>query len=384
MSLSLEDHEILSEVYKFCITEFPKYYHLKESHEFPLKLFKDLGTLGATGVATSENFGGLAKTSLFVANLMEQMASVDLGPAVFLSVHLMVSKIIENFADEKIKGEFLQKLVSGQQLGAFALTEPSAGSDAASIRSEVKIEADNFILNGQKCYITSAGWADIYIVFARTKTLDEVTSNKDGISAFIIPASLTGVTAGKPERKMGCELSPISTVHFDNVNIPREYLLGELHKGYKIALSGLASGRINIGGCANGISKSAIEKSSLYMTQRKQFGKDISEFQGLQFILADMRIKYESARQMVFYAADCLDKNLNPTDPNLYPSIAKCLATDNAMSITTDAVQLFGGAGYIEDYQVEGLMRDAKMLQIVEGSNQIQRNLIAKSTLKMF
>jgi alkylation response protein AidB-like acyl-CoA dehydrogenase len=376
--LSSEELEMLSQIRKYCELEFPKYFHLKESHQFPVKLFKGLAGLGTTAINTSEKYDGLDKSAVFTAEMMEIMATVDLGPAVFISVHLMVAKIIERFANDVIKDFYLPKLATGELLGAFALTEPSAGSDAASLKTTALFQDNSYILNGEKCYITSAGAADLYIVFART---DSNSIGKDGISAFIVDANSKGLTISSPEKKMGCELSPIASLNFSDVSVPKENILGELNKGYKIALSGLAAGRINIAACANGISNHAINLASSYLKERNQFGQPIANFQGLQFILADMRIKYESARCVVIEASRQLDSDKQRSNPNLYPSIAKCLATDNAMAITTDAVQLYGGAGYIKDYLVESLMRDAKMLQIVEGANQIQRILIAKATL---
>ena len=376
-TLSQEDQEILSAVEKFAAQEIPQYESFKEKHELPLELFKSLGALGVTSLATSEAFGGLKKSNLLISKVLEALSAVDLGPAIFTSVHLMICKIIEGFGSHEAKVEFLSLLAEGKLLGAFALTEPQAGSDASSLRTEATEVSDGFIINGEKCYITSAGFADVYAVFARLPK----THGKDGITGFIVPKNTPGISISSPEKKMGCELSPIASIKFTDCKIPKKYLLGELGKGYKIALSGLAAGRVSIAACANGLSQSAIKLASNYIKERKQFGKALAEFQGLQFMLADMRIQYESSKLLVDYAAHALDNGLHANEPNLYPSMAKCMATDNAMKITTDAVQLFGGAGYIKEYKVEGLMRDAKMLQIVEGANQVQRVLIAKATI---
>jgi alkylation response protein AidB-like acyl-CoA dehydrogenase len=375
--LSEEDQEIIDAVQKFSSAQIPQYESFKERHELPLDLFYGFGELGVTALAVSEQYGGLKKSNLLISKVLETIASVDLGPAVFLSVHLMVTKILENFSQEETKKNILPKLCEGKLLGAFALTEPQAGSDASSLRTEAVETKDGYILNGEKCYITSAGFADVYIVFARTPK----TSGKDGISAFIVSKETPGLLISSPEKKMGCELSPIASLTFSNCLIPKSSLLGTLGNGYRIALSGLAAGRISIGACANGISKTAISLAANFIKERKQFGKALAEFQGLQFMLADMRMQYEAAKLLVEYAAIALDNGLHSNEPNLYPSMAKCTATDNAMKISTDAVQLFGGAGYIKEYKVEGLMRDAKMLQIVEGANQVQRVLIAKATL---
>ena len=382
MKLSAEDQEIVAATARFCAAEFPKYLPLKDVTPavLPRDLFAAFGTIGLTALASGEQYGGVHRSNFLIASVLEEIASHDLGPAIFLSVHLMVAKIIERFAVTAVKEKILPQLCSGIQLGAFALTEPSAGSDASALKTEFVKTNTGFKLNGEKCYITSAGFADVYVVFAR----ESKTSGKDGISAFLVSRDAAGFSCSKPEKKMGCELSPIASVTLNDCEVPLENLLGELGGGYKIALSGLAAGRISIGACANGLSRSAISRSTNYLKQRKQFGQPLSEFQGLQFMVADMRMAYESAVAMVAFAATSLDANDFSDEPNLYPSIAKCTATDNAMRITTDAVQLFGGAGYIKEYAVEGLMRDAKMLQIVEGSNQIQRTLIAKATLKKF
>lgn len=372
-----EDQEIIDTVLKFSTTNIPRYTHLKEQHQLPLELFHGYGDLGVTALATSTEYGGLKKSNRIIADVLETIASVDLGPAIFISVHLMVAKIIEHFATDTMKQTLLPQLASGKLLGAFALTEPQAGSDAAALKTEA-IETDRgFILNGEKCYITSAGFADAYIVFARTPK----TAGKEGISAFIVSKDTAGLSVSSPEKKMGCELSPIASLTLRDCFVPHAALLGTRGDGYRIALSGLAAGRVSIGACANGLSRTALSLATQYMKERKQFGHALAEFQGLQFMLADMRMQYEAAKLLVAYAAHALDTSLHTNQPNLYPSMAKCMATDHAMRITTDAVQLFGGAGYIKDYKVEGLMRDAKMLQIVEGANQVQRVLIAKATL---
>jgi alkylation response protein AidB-like acyl-CoA dehydrogenase len=290
----------------------------------------------------------------------------------------MVAGILVRHANDEQKKKYLPKMATGEFLGAFALTEPSAGSDARSLKTQSRREGEFYILNGEKCYITSAGWADFYVVFARTQP----GSDSNGISCFIVDTNTPGLVVSSPEKKMGCELSPIASLTFQDMKIPASQLLGVEHKAYSTALSGLAGGRVNIGACANGLSRSAIEKATRHLSERSQFGSKLIEFQGLQFMLADMQMKYEAARLLVMSAAAALDARDASSRARMAPSIAKCFATDAAMSITTDAVQLFGGAGYIREYEVERFMRDAKMLQIVEGTNQIQRMLIAREMAK--
>ncbi|MEZ4754720.1 MAG: acyl-CoA dehydrogenase family protein [Bdellovibrionota bacterium] len=370
--------EIRDSVRKLAIAEIPKYQNENFYGSVPLELFKSFAGLGLTGLTISENFGGLGLGPTASAAVLEEISSVDLGPAIFLSVHLMVSGILERSANQEQKEKYLTRLASGELLAAFALTESSAGSDASALKTRAEKQAETWVINGDKCWISSAGWADIYLVFAKTNP----EAGKAGISAFIVEANTPGLTIGKPEKKMGCELSPISTLQFENMKISEDQRIGELNHGYKLALSGLAGGRISIAACANGLSRTAIELAKAHLQERQQFGKKLIEFQGLQFMLADLRMQYEASKLLVEKAASILESN--PGDPSnrLRPSIAKCFATDAAMKITTDAVQLLGGAGYVHEYQVERLMRDAKMLQIVEGTNQIQRMVIAREMLE--
>jgi alkylation response protein AidB-like acyl-CoA dehydrogenase len=291
----------------------------------------------------------------------------------------MVAGLISRFGSDAQKSSILPKLVSGEYLAAFALTEPHAGSDAAALSTEAKPDGNEFVLRGNKCYITSAGFADLYLVFARTPT-DTGTE----ISAFLVPADTPGLSIGKPEKKMGCELSPIASLFLEDVRVPASALLGPLHEGFKVALSGLAGGRVNIAACANGIAATAIDLAVKHLKDRRQFGHALAEFQGLQFMVAEMYSKLRAAQLLTMDAAHQLDaQRLGKAGLNtkLSSSLAKCFATDAAMSITTDAVQLLGGAGYIKEYTVERLMREAKMLQIVEGANQVQRMIVARELL---
>lgn len=377
MTHSTIDPLVIETVTRLCETEIPKYQSDEFYNTIPRALFASMCDAGLGGLSIPEEFGGIGASAATSAAVYETISRYDIGPAVFLSVHAMVSGIITRHGSDEQKRTYLPKLASGEILAAFALTEPHAGSDTAAIATEAKILPDGFSLTGNKCYITSAGFADLYLTFAKTE--DDSTS---GLSGFIVPASTPGLSWGKPERKMGAELSPIASVFFDEAHLPKNALLGPLHSGRKVALSGLAGGRVNIAACANGLSRAAIEDSIAYMRERHQFGKPLVEFQGLQFMLADMHMKLAASQLLTANAAeeiDALTSGANPTvNTKLSSSTAKCFATDAAMAITTDAVQLFGGAGYIKDYTVERYMRDAKMLQIVEGANQIQRVIIAR------
>ncbi|MCL4154062.1 UNVERIFIED_CONTAM: hypothetical protein GTU68_042001 [Idotea baltica] len=282
----------------------------------------------------------------------------------------MVSRLINSYGVSEYHLDTLSSLASGDKLGAFCLTETGAGSDAAALSLKAKKTDSGYVLSGEKIYISSAPHADIFLVFGRTS--DE---GRNGISCFIVDARTKGIEVGPTEKKMGCAASPIASVRFSNCEIPSNSLLGNENEGYSIALSGLSRGRVSIAAAACGIAASAIEKSKAHLNSRKQFGKAIAQFQGLQFMYADMLMQYRAAVLLTRDAAAQLDSSSNENIPS---SMAKCFATDAAMKISTDAVQLLGGAGYLADYGVERLMRDAKMLQIVEGTNQIQRLLIAR------
>ena len=344
----------------------------------PRALFATLAQQGIAGATIGVNYSGLGLDSFIYAKIIEELAAEDLGVAVFISVHSMVSNLIEKFASTTIKEKYLPALASGTLLGAFALTEPSAGSDAGALKMRAVNDKNSYILNGEKCYITSAGFADLYLVFAKTNP----EKQKAGISAFLVPADSPGLSISKPEKKMGAHLSPIASLSFANVSVPEDHRIGAEDNGYAVALSGLAGGRINIAACALGVARTALSRALKHVQERSQFGSKIAEFQGIQFMLADMQMKLEAARLLTRDAAAQLASAPEARANRIKASMAKCYATDAAMDITTDAVQLLGGAGYIAEYGVEQLMRDAKMLQIVEGTNQIQRAVIAREMLR--
>lgn len=376
IELSTLESEFQSSVSRLCRDRLAAYQTEAFYNTVPRELVRDLANLGLMGLSIPEEFGGIGADPLLTSTVMETLAHYDLGPAIFTSVHGMVAGLIGKWGSPEQKERFLPKLSSGEWLAAFALTEPQAGSDAAALSSHAVATDAGYLLSGDKCYISGAGFADIYLVFART--LDPAG---DGISAFLVEATAPGIAIGKPESKMGCELSPIASMLFTEVAIPAHALLGPLHKGFKVAMSGLARGRVNIGACANGISMSALQRSIAHLSSRKQFGNILSEFQALQFMVADMHMQIEAARLLVRSCAKKL-ANAEGAASAVSAATAKCFATDVAMKVTTDAVQLLGGAGYLKEFQVERLMREAKMLQIVEGTNQIQRVVIGRALLE--
>ncbi len=341
---------------------------------FPRKIFAELSELGLSGLSISEDYDGISASPPLQAAIFQTLAQRDLGPAIFFSVHSMVSSLISKFGDESQKKQYLSKLASGEVLGAFGLSEPNAGSDAASLRTTATPDGEHYILNGEKAWITSAGAAHLYVVFARLPN----TEGREGITAFIVDHDLSGLTYGSHEDKMGCKYSPIASLYFDNCKVPAANLLGEAGEGYRVALSGLTGGRVNIGACACGIAHTALNKTVEYLKTRKQFGKPLADLQGLQFKVAEMKMKLDAAELLVARAAEGLMERPKDIKTRLDASIAKCFATDAAMQIATDAVQLHGAMGYIRSSGIEKLMGDAKMLQIVEGANEVQRSIIAR------
>ena len=366
--------EVRRAVRKISESELPKYQTDEWYGKVPLPFFREAAKLGLAGLSVSEEHGGLGADPVTVMIAREELAKVDMGPAIFISVHNMVSGLINKFGNDSQRSSLLPPLAAGEKLGAFCLSEPNAGSDAGNLSTRYDTDGEEFILNGEKCWITSAGWADLYLTFARTTG----SKGKDGISAFIVPSDTPGLTISEPEKKMGCELSPIASVNYENVRLPKEALLSDELKGYRVALGGLAGGRINIAAIANGVSKAALTLGLRHLKERKQFGEPLIHFQGLQFMLSDLHMQLEAAELLTWQAAKVLHETPNSRQNRLFPSEAKCFATDTAMKITTDAVQFLGGAGYVREYGVEKLMRDAKMLQIVEGANQVQRMVIAR------
>lgn len=332
--------------------------------------FDAMGTLGLCGMSVSEDCGGSNLTDLDIAAVLFELARVQLGPAVYLSVHAMASRIL---AAQPIHKKLVGELASGTKLGAFCLTEPAAGSDAGSIQTRAEKTTGGYEITGEKIYITSGGVADVYVVFARTGG-----PGPSGISAFAVERGASGMSFGRPEKKMGCEGAPICSVHFERCAVAESSLLGAEGEGFRIALSGLNGGRINIAASACGVASRALELATAYLGGREQFGKRLSDFQGLQFLVADLAVALRASILLTRDAATGTEKGQSASAA---AAMAKCFATDAAMRITTDAVQLFGGAGYLAEYEVERLMRDAKMLQIVEGTNQIQRMLIARAIL---
>jgi len=373
--LNEEQSEIRDMVRRFTEQEItPHAEEWDEQYHFPREVFEQMGALGLMGMTTPEEYGGGALDRLTGVLVYEELAKGDMGTAVGLSVHNMITGTLARFGSEEQRERWVRDLAAGRLQGAFSLSEAEAGSDAASLQCRAERQGDSYVINGTKMWVTSGGVADIYLLMARTQP----GIGSAGISSFVVEKGTPGFSFGKQERKMGLHSSPTRELIFENCVIPAANRIGEEGQGLKIALSSLDSGRVNIGAIAVGVAQAAFETARDYARERQQFGHPISSFQAIQFMLADMAMKIEAARLLVYEAAS---KPEGSREAAMHAAMAKCFATDTAMEVTTNAVQVLGGAGYVRDYPVERYMRDVKVAQIFEGTNQIQRIVIARALL---
>jgi butyryl-CoA dehydrogenase len=351
-----------------------------EEERFDRSIFSRMGELGLTGAPLPESIGGGGFSYLGWALVMEELGAADMATAVTLSVHLLSQFPVVNYGTKEQVARWLPPMLAGEALGAFCLTEPSGGSDAAALRTRAERidegpDAGGYRLTGTKIWISNAPEAERYLVFA---TVDPSKGAK-GITAFLVEKGIDGFRFGAHEKKMGIRSCPAAELIFDGAVVPAENRLGEEGGGYRIALSSLAEGRISIGAGCVGIARSALEQSAEYLQQRKAFGAPLSELQGLRFMLAEMARDVAAARALVHEAARAKDRGEPLGEVS---SLAKWTASDTAMKVATDAVQLFGGSGYSRETGIERLMRDAKGAQIYEGTNQIHRAIVADAVLK--
>jgi len=347
-----------------------------EEERFDRDIFDKMAELGLTGIPWPEEYGGIGADFVSYVIAVEELSRVCASTGVTLSAHLsLASWPIYKYGNEEQKKTFLYRLATGKALGAYALSEPGSGSDAAGMKTVAKKDGDDYILNGNKVWITNGGVADIYIVFALT---DPEAKHK-GISAFIVEKGMEGFTTGKKEKKLGIRSSPTTELIFENCRVPKENLLGEEGQGFKIAMSTLDGGRNGIAAQALGIAQGALDAAVDYAKEREQFGKPIAANQGISFKLADMATEVEASRLLTYQAA-WLESEGEPYGKA--SAMSKLFAGDAAMRITTEAVQVFGGYGYTKDYPVERYMRDAKITQIYEGTNEIQRLVIGRMLTK--
>jgi len=346
----------------------------RTSH-FEPTLIEKLGALGFLGMMAPEEFDGLGLDTLTYLVALEEIAVVDASTAVLMSVHnSLPSQMLMKWGTQRQKERFLKPMARGEKLGAFALSEPDAGSDAASLRTQAVRDGDVWVLNGSKAWVSSGTHAGVILVMARTDTPHDRRGGR-GIGAFIVTPDLPGFVVGKKENKMGLRASPTVQLHFENMRVPAANLLGEPGMGFIYAMQSLDAGRLGIAAQAIGISQAALNYSARYAAERRQFGKPIKEFQAIQFKLADIAMRVAGGRALLHAAATARDRGQHITQ---WSAMAKLMASEAAMAATTQAVQIFGGYGYVKDYPVERLFRDAKVTEIYEGTSEIQRIVIAR------
>jgi alkylation response protein AidB-like acyl-CoA dehydrogenase len=339
--------------------------------EFPREVFRTLGRSGLLGLPYDEQYGGGAQPYEVYLQVVEELAAARLTVGLGLSVHTLSCHALATFGSEAQREKWLPDMIGGEQLGAYCLSEPQSGSDAAGLKTRAVREGDLYVVNGTKAWITHGGVADFYSTMVRTND-----DGPRGISVLLVPADTPGVSGAAPERKMGMKGSPTAQVLFDDAHVPAERLVGQEGQGFGIAMAALDSGRLGIAACAVGVAQAALDYAVDYAKEREQFGRAIADFQGLSFMLADMATAVEAGRALYLAAARRRDAGLSFSKE---AAMAKLFCTDAAMRVTTDAVQVLGGYGYTQDHPVERYMREAKVLQIVEGTNQIQRLVIGRT-----
>jgi len=342
-----------------------------EKHFFPIPTLRKAAELGLAAICIKEDVGGSGMSRLDAAIIFEELATACPTTSAYLSIHNMVSWAIDNYAHENLRQYWLPKLVNLDCLSSYCLTEPTSGSDAAALKTSAEKNGDHYIINGSKAFISGGGSSDLYLCMVRTE---------NGISCILVDKNTPGISFGKKEQKMGWRSQPTTLVFFENCKVPQSNLIGVEGQGFKIALSGLTSGRVNIAACSLGGAKHCLNLTRAYMLERKQFNHPLAEFQALQFRYADMLTEFDAARLMVYRAATAIDNK--EQNAGIYSAMAKRYATDVCFNICNQALQLHGGYGYIRDYAIERYFRDLRVHQILEGTNEIMRVIIARQTLQ--
>jgi alkylation response protein AidB-like acyl-CoA dehydrogenase len=346
-----------------------------EDKHFPVDVLRQAAALGFAGVYVKEDVGGSALTRLDATMIFEALAYGDVTTAAFISIHNMASWMIDRFGADQLRHRYLPRLTRMELIASYCLTEPGAGSDAASLRTTAKLDGDHYVLNGAKAFISGAGVSDVYVVMARTGG-----GGAGGVSTFIVDLGAPGLSFGAQEKKMGWSSQPTAMVHFDNVRVPVANRVGKEGQGFRIAMAGLDGGRLNIAASALGGAQLAFDTAMAYLAGRRQFGRALRDFQALQFRLADMATDLEAARLMVHRAASALDAG--DANATRLCAMAKRFATDAAFDVANQALQLHGGYGYLRDYPLERIVRDLRVHQILEGTNEIMRVIIARELFK--
>ena len=347
-----------------------------EEKHFPTDVLRQAAGLGFAGIYVKEDVGGSTLTRLDAALIFEALAHGDVSTAAFLSIHNMASWMIDRFGADELRRKSLPRLTTMELIASYCLTEPGAGSDAASLRTTARREGETYVLDGAKAFISGAGVSDIYVVMARSGG-----EGPGGVSTFVVEKDTPGLSFGAQERKMGWSSQPTAMVHFDGVVIPAANRVGDEGQGFRIAMMGLDGGRLNIAACSLGGAQLALETAKAHLETRKQFGRPLREFQALQFKLADMATELEAARLMVRRGAAAMDAG-DPAATRLC-AMAKRFATDAGFDVANQALQLHGGYGYLKDFPLERIVRDLRVHQILEGANEIMRVIIAREMFKL-
>jgi len=346
-----------------------------EKKHFPIDVLRQAAELGFAGIYVDENVGGSGLSRLDASIIFEALSYGDVPTAAYLTIHNMASWMIDRFGSDELRQRYLPRLTTMALIASYCLTEPGSGSDAANMRTSAKLDGDHYVLNGGKAFISGGGVSDVYVVMARTGG-----EGAKGVSAFVVEKGAEGLSFGANERKMGWNAQPTAQVNFDNCRVPVENRIGQEGEGFRFAMMGLDGGRLNIASCSLGGAQFALDTAKAYMETRNQFGKALKDFQALQFKLADMATELEAARLMVRRAAHALD-NRHPEATKLC-AMAKRFATDAGFQVANDALQLHGGYGYLQDYPLERIVRDLRVHQILEGTNEIMRVIIARELFR--
>ncbi|MEX0839626.1 MAG: isobutyryl-CoA dehydrogenase [Parvibaculum sp.] len=342
---------------------------------FPVETMRKAAALGFAGIYVREDVGGSALTRLDAALIFEALSEGCTSTAAFMSIHNMASWMIDRFGNEEQRQKWLPRLTPMELIASYCLTEPSSGSDAASLKTKAVRDGDHYVLNGSKAFISGAGTSDIYVCMVRTGE-----AGPKGVSCLVVEKGTPGLSFGAPERKMGWNSQPTAQVIFEDCRVPAANLIGAEGEGFKIAMMGLDGGRLNIGACSLGTARAALKRAKEYLGEREQFGKKLAQFQALQFKLADMATELEAARLMICQAATKVDAKAQ--DATMHAAMAKRFATDVGFNVINEALQIHGGYGYLKDFPLERHLRDVRVHQILEGTNEIMRVIIARELLK--
>lgn len=346
-----------------------------ENQHYPVDVWKAAGELGFGAIYVSEESGGIGLGRLEAALIMEAMSYGCAATSAYISIHNMGAWMIDTFGSQELKDRYLPDLVSMEKIASYCLTEPGSGSDAAALKTTARLDGDHYVLNGTKQFISGAGYNDVYVVMVRTGD-----HKSKGISCLVVDKDTPGLSFGAPEKKLGWNASPTAQVIFEDARVPVANLVGNEGEGFRFAMAGLDGGRINIGACSLGGAQRCLDEAIGYVKDRKQFGQAIGDFQNTQFMLADMATDLEAARALLYIAAAKV--TANAPDKSRFSAMAKRLASDSGSAIVNDALQLFGGYGYLKDYPIERFWRDLRVHSILEGTNQVMRMIVGRDLLK--